>query len=92
MKLNDHLEYRADDDGSVWVSDVDSNRVIYSGRVLRGDRLFIDPQKHALTLNSPTRQRQPSRDVFIPYEAGGRCREMLRKKTRNLFAFGQGMC
>jgi len=41
-----------DVDGTVWVVDATTNIVVYSGRMLRGDDLSIDPVGGHLTMNS----------------------------------------
>lgn len=41
----------ADRDGTVWVVDAAGNRVIYTGRLLSGDTLTVDPDAGRLTLN-----------------------------------------
>jgi hypothetical protein len=38
------VEYTAPVDGSVWVVDADSNALVYSGRLNRGETLVIDPK------------------------------------------------
>ena len=48
----DSFEVRPESSGSVWVVSVSDNRVVYTGRLLQGDRLKVDPQDHRLTLNS----------------------------------------
>ena len=45
------VAYRADHDGEIWISDVDSKQIIYTGRVVAGDQLSYEPQHHAMLLN-----------------------------------------
>lgn len=48
----DMIEVRPDTDGTVWiVTDQPDRRVIYSGRILHGDDLLLDPNGNRLTLN-----------------------------------------
>jgi hypothetical protein len=42
----------ADTDGTVWVVDTVTDRVVYTGRMLRGDTLLIDPDNHTLLLDN----------------------------------------
>jgi len=68
---NNQVEYTADNDGSVWVTDTDSKDVIYSGRVVRGDRVSIDPTRHVLMVNSQaiTNQSLPDHNFQIYFTA-----------------------
>jgi hypothetical protein len=45
------LEYVAPSDGTMWVTDNGSNTTIYSGRVVRGDDIVVDPDTNKLTVN-----------------------------------------
>lgn len=45
-------DFVADSEGTVWVVDSSSNSVVYSGRMLRGDALMLDPTADRLTLNT----------------------------------------
>jgi hypothetical protein len=45
------IVYTADAAGVVWVTNAGTNDILYSGAVLRGDRLVLDPQANTLTLN-----------------------------------------
>ena len=47
----ERIEYVAQSDGTVWVTDRDRDRVIYSGRVVRGDTLTVDPTHDLVALN-----------------------------------------
>jgi streptogramin lyase len=37
------VEYTANTDGSIWVTDTDSNSIVYAGRVLRGESVVVNP-------------------------------------------------
>jgi WD40 repeat protein len=45
------LEYVANSDGTMWVTDSGSNTVIYSGRVVKGDDIVVDPDTNKLGVN-----------------------------------------
>jgi hypothetical protein len=45
------VELRPDADGTVWVVSEPDHRVTYSGRVLRGDTLIVDPRGNRLSVN-----------------------------------------
>jgi hypothetical protein len=45
------VELRPDTDGTVWVVSEPDHRVTYSGRVLRGDTLVVDPRGNRLSVN-----------------------------------------
>jgi hypothetical protein len=45
------IELRPDSDGTAWVVSEPDRRVVYSGRVLHGDTLAVDPRGNRLTLN-----------------------------------------
>jgi hypothetical protein len=45
------VAYRADRDGDVWISDVDTKQIIYTGRMVAGDRMSFEPQHHTMVLN-----------------------------------------
>jgi hypothetical protein len=47
----DLIEVRPDTDGTVWVVSEPDRRIIYSGRILHGDTLVVDPKGNRLTLN-----------------------------------------
>jgi len=58
-----HVQYTAQDDGMVWVSDVDTGKVVYCGRVLQGDRIVVDPVNSTLSLdNQPLMTHDLSHD------------------------------
>lgn len=46
------IRFVTDVDGTVWVVDASTNMVVYSGRMLSGDILSVDPLSGRLTLNS----------------------------------------
>ncbi len=46
------VEYTAQRDGFIWITDEDQQRVLYSGPVNRGDIIVVDPQKNLMTINS----------------------------------------
>ncbi len=46
------IRFVTDVDGTVWVVDASTNAVVFSGRMLRGDDLSVDPVGGHLTLNS----------------------------------------
>ena len=48
---DERVVYVADQDGTLYVTEQASNSVIYSGRVVRGDRVVIDPESDRLTVN-----------------------------------------
>jgi len=37
------VEYTANTDGTVWVTDTDSDSIVYAGRVLRGESVVVNP-------------------------------------------------
>jgi hypothetical protein len=45
-------EVTADSDGTVWVVDAASNRVVYDGTLLRGEHLVINPEGNRIRLNT----------------------------------------
>src|SRR5438552_11732861 len=47
----DRLTYTPRRSGTVYVYDVDDDRLVYQGRVRDGDRLTIDPETNRLELN-----------------------------------------
>lgn len=47
----DRVEYTADRDGSVWVTDADTKQVVYMGRMSRGQTLVIEPKDNRLAVN-----------------------------------------
>ena len=68
----DTFEVRPDSDGTVWVVSISDNRVIYSGRLLQGDRLSVDAQAHRLTLNgNEVSDRHLPKDRYRVYFLAG---------------------
>jgi hypothetical protein len=53
------VEYTAQRDGFIWITDVDQRQVLYSAPVNRGDMVIVDPQKHLLTINGQSVYNQP---------------------------------
>lgn len=51
---NKQLTYTADTDGMAYVTDKDTNTIVYSGRMLKGDTLEVDPGNNRVTLNGQT--------------------------------------
>ena len=47
----DNLTFRAPSDGMVYVYEKNNDKVLYSGKVDRGDTLRLDADKRHLTLN-----------------------------------------
>jgi hypothetical protein len=47
----DRLEYTASTEGVAWVTDATRNNVVYRTRVVRGDRIVLDPPKNNLVVN-----------------------------------------
>jgi len=47
----DRVEFTANRDGSVWVTDADTKQVVYMGRMLRGQTLQIQPRDNRLAIN-----------------------------------------
>jgi hypothetical protein len=47
----DRVEFTANRDGSVWVTDADTKNVVYMGRMLRGQTLVVEPRDNRLAIN-----------------------------------------
>jgi hypothetical protein len=48
----DRVEYTAPADGDVWIVNADRNELAYSGRVMYGERVMIDPKQDQLAIGS----------------------------------------
>lgn len=48
---NDRLEYQTGRAGTLYVYDVQSERMVYSGRVVAGDRLVVEPRHGRIRFN-----------------------------------------
>src|SRR5581483_12513358 len=55
----DRVTTTAARDGTIWVTDVNNNSVIYSGRVNRGDTVVVDPANNRITVNEQSVYNQP---------------------------------
>jgi hypothetical protein len=68
----DRLEYTADGDGTIWVTDANNGMIAYSGRIARGDRVLLNPTDHQLLLNGrAVSEKNLANDNFrIFYEPG----------------------
>jgi outer membrane protein assembly factor BamB len=53
------VEYTAQRDGFIWITDADQHTVLYSAPVNRGDIVIVDPQKNLLTINGQSVYSQP---------------------------------
>jgi hypothetical protein len=53
------VEYTAQRDGFVWITDADQRTVLYSAPVNRGDMVIVDPQKNLMTINGQAVYTQP---------------------------------
>ena|SRR5687767_3134955 len=49
--VGDVLRYEAERDGRVYVYDEDDDRVVYSGKVYRGEDFVADPDRDVLSVN-----------------------------------------
>ncbi len=49
---NGKTDFTADNDGTVWVVDTTNGKLLYSGRMAKGDMLSLDPATARLTLNN----------------------------------------
>src|SRR5678815_1494683 len=45
------LSYQFEQPGTVYIYDRDTERMVYSGKVERGDAVRVDPEKNRITLN-----------------------------------------
>lgn len=54
----DHVEYTAERDGFIWITEEDQQRVLYSAPVNRGDIVAVDAQKKLIAINSQPITRQ----------------------------------
>jgi len=48
----DRVEYTAPADGDVWIVNTDRNELTYSGRVMYGERVMVDPKHDQLSIGS----------------------------------------
>lgn len=48
---NDHITYTAPDDGTVWVYDAGSDRIIYSGAVRMNQSISVDLHGNKITID-----------------------------------------
>jgi hypothetical protein len=48
----DRLEYTAAGDGDVWIVNADRNELVYSGRVMPGERIMLDPKHDELAVGT----------------------------------------
>lgn len=53
------VEYTAQRDGFVWITDADQHLVLYSAPVNRGDMVIVDPAKNLMTINGQSVYNQP---------------------------------
>jgi ABC-type Fe3+-hydroxamate transport system substrate-binding protein len=51
---NSKLSYTAATDGTVWVYDVHNDRIVYSGPIMRGDSVVVDPDRNTVTIGGRT--------------------------------------
>jgi hypothetical protein len=58
----DRLTYRADRAGTVYVRDEDRDRVLYSGQLLRNERVAVEPGRQRITINDRAVHEQDIRD------------------------------
>ena len=49
--VGDRLRYEADRDGRIYVYDEDDDRVVYSGKVYRGEDFVVDPDADVLSVD-----------------------------------------
>jgi hypothetical protein len=54
------LSHEPNANGRVWVYDADDDRLVYEGRVNRGDDFIVDARENRISLNG---QRQTERDL-----------------------------
>jgi hypothetical protein len=47
----DHLRHKPDHDGRIYVFDEDADRVVYDGRLKRGENFVAEPGKDAVTID-----------------------------------------
>lgn len=48
----ERVEYTAEGDGDVWIVNADHNELVYSGRVLMGERVTLDPKHDEFAIGS----------------------------------------
>lgn len=54
------IDYVADRDGTIWISDLTTGHTVYSGRILKNDQLTLDANENLLSLNG---QRVHTQDL-----------------------------
>ena len=69
------IDFVAPDDGEVFVEDNSANKLLYSGKINRGEHVRVDPIKDKLMINSQVVRDQKIRDlnevrVFFKPEPG----------------------
>jgi hypothetical protein len=53
------VEYTAQRDGFIWITDADQHLVVYSAPVNRGDMVMVDPSRNLLTINGQSVYDRP---------------------------------
>ena len=69
------IDFVAPDDGEVFVEDNSANKLLYSGKINKGEHVRVDPQKDKLMINNQVVRDQKIRDlnevrVFFKAEPG----------------------
>jgi hypothetical protein len=57
------IDFVAPDDGEVFVEDNSANKLLYSGKINRGEHVRVDPVKDKLTINDRVVRDQKIRDL-----------------------------
>jgi hypothetical protein len=57
------IDFVAPDDGDIYVEDNSSNKLLYSGKINRGEHVRIDPMKDKLMINDQVVRDQKIRDL-----------------------------
>ncbi|HEY8665159.1 MAG TPA: hypothetical protein VIL86_00780 [Tepidisphaeraceae bacterium] len=48
---DDRMTWRAPEDGRVWVVNRDRDKIVYSGRLLKGQEIVVDPDKNRVRID-----------------------------------------
>ena len=57
------IDFIAPDDGDIYVEDNSANKLLYSGKINRGEHVRVDPQKDKLMINNQVVRDQKIRDL-----------------------------
>jgi hypothetical protein len=52
---DEQLAYQAPSDGNIYVYDAETDRMVYSGKIEKGDTITVDPEKDRISIDGATK-------------------------------------